>query len=116
MLKNLFVEFDQKALEYNVYKLYTIGDCYVVIGMIDINNRDIVEEARNVVELGFAMIDIIAAVRRQIGFDGLNMRIGIHTGSVIGGVMGTDIVRYDIYGPDVLIANKMESNGKKGNI
>lgn len=44
------------------------------------------------------------------------MRIGIHTGSVIGGVMGTDIVRYDIYGPDVLIANKMESNGKKGNI
>jgi hypothetical protein len=49
------------------------------------------------------------------------MRIGIHTvfiptvylyqGSVIGGVMGTDIVRYDIYGPDVLIANKMESNG-----
>lgn len=47
-----------------MYKLYTIGDCYVVIGMIDINNRDIVEEARNVVELGFAMIDIIAAVRR----------------------------------------------------
>jgi class 3 adenylate cyclase len=42
------------------------------------------------------------------------MRIGIHTGSVFGGVMGTDIVRYDIYGPDVLIANKMESNGKKG--
>lgn len=42
------------------------------------------------------------------------MRIGIHTGSVFGGVMGTDIVRYDIYGPDVLIANKMESNGVKG--
>lgn len=42
------------------------------------------------------------------------MRIGIHTGSVFGGVMGTDIVRYDIYGPDVLIANKMESNGVRG--
>ncbi len=39
------------------------------------------------------------------------MRIGIHTGSFIGGVIGTDIVRYDIYGKDVVIANKMESTG-----
>ena len=44
------------------------------------------------------------------------MRIGIHTGDIIGGVIGTDIVRYDIYGPNVLIANKMESNGEKGRI
>lgn len=35
---------------------------------------------------------------------------------MIGGVIGTDIVRYDIYGQDVLIANKMESNGKKGHV
>lgn len=42
------------------------------------------------------------------------MRIGIHTGSIIGGIIGTNIVRYDIYGRDVLIANKMESNGKAG--
>lgn len=40
------------------------------------------------------------------------MRIGIHTGDFIGGVIGLEIVRYDIYGKDVLIANKMESNGK----
>ena len=44
------------------------------------------------------------------------MRIGIHTGNIIGGVIGTEIVRYDIYGRDVLIANKMESNGKSGDI
>ena len=44
------------------------------------------------------------------------MRIGIHTGNIIGGVIGTDIVRYDIYGPDVLIANKMESNGERGKV
>ena len=44
------------------------------------------------------------------------MRIGIHTGDVIGGVVGTSIVRYDIYGPDVLIANKMESGGEPGRI
>lgn len=52
------------------------------------------------------------------------MRIGIHTvfllliyklkGTIIGGIIGTNIVRYDIYGPDVLIANKMESEGSTG--
>ncbi len=42
------------------------------------------------------------------------MRIGIHTGKVIGGVVGSDIVRFDIYGKDVIIANKMESEGQKG--
>ena len=53
------------------------------------------------------------------------MRIGIHTvdffiiinylkGKIIGGIIGTNIVRYDIYGPDVLIANKMESEGSPG--
>lgn len=36
------------------------------------------------------------------------MRIGIHTGNIIGGIVGTDIVRYDIYGSDVAIAKKME--------
>ena len=58
------------------------------------------------------------------------MRIGIHTvtklkdkfiiniykGSIIGGVVGTGVVRYDIYGPDVVIANKMESNGQKSRV
>lgn len=39
------------------------------------------------------------------------MRIGIHTGDIIGGIVGTDVVRYDIYGENVTIANKMESNG-----
>lgn len=42
------------------------------------------------------------------------MRIGIHVGSFIGGVIGTDIVRYDIYGPDPLIANQMEAGGIPG--
>lgn len=42
------------------------------------------------------------------------MRIGIHTGRIVGGIIGTKVVRYDIFGQDVLIANKMESNGKQG--
>lgn len=44
------------------------------------------------------MIKIIRDVREKINFSELDMRIGIHTGKVIGGIIGTSIVRYDIYG------------------
>ena len=45
------------------------------------------------------------------------MRIGIHTGKkIIGGILGTDVVRYDVYGRDVMIANKMESSGEPGRV
>jgi class 3 adenylate cyclase len=54
------------------------------------------------------MIDAINFIRKNYTF--LNMRIGIHTAKkIIGGIIGTDVVRYDVYGKDVVIANKMES-------
>ncbi|EAS03767.2 adenylate/guanylate cyclase domain protein (macronuclear) [Tetrahymena thermophila SB210] len=116
MLRELFTKFDQKCQENNVYKLYTIGDCYVVMGLVNLNDRNTVKEAMNVIGMGFEMIEIIKQVRSIVNFDELDMRIGIHTGSIIGGVVGTGVVRYDIYGPDVVIANKMESNGESGRV
>ena len=70
-------------------------------------------------QTAFEMIDIISDVRK--GSDNpdlkdLNMRIGIHTGKIVAGIIGTKIVRYDIFGSDVLIANKMESNGLAGKV
>jgi len=55
-------------------------------------------------------------VRKEISFEELNMRIGIHFGKILGGIIGSDIIRFDIYGDDVLIANKMKSEGEKGKI
>ena len=116
VLKDLFTEFDKLCLENCVYKLYTIGDCYVVLGVIDAEERDYEREALNVVNMGFQMIEKIKEVKKRVSFHDIDMRIGIHTGKIIGGVIGTDIVRYDVYGKDVVIANKMESNGIEGNI
>lgn len=117
MLSKLFIEFDKECNRLDLFKVYTIGDCYVVLGFLDKKNRkQPQEEANDVVQLGISMVNTIATVREQINFKDLNMRIGIHTGSIYGGVIGTDIVRFDIYGPDVLIANKMESGGKEGRI
>jgi class 3 adenylate cyclase len=118
MLSKLFTEFDMECNRLNLFKLYTIGDCYVVMGFVDKRNRKSPsEEAHDVVQLGISMISIIHRVRKMIKFEQLNMRIGIHTGSKIyGGLIGTDIVRFDLYGPDLVIANKMESNGAEGHI
>lgn len=117
MLSKLFTAFDKECNKSNLYKVYTIGDCYVVMSFLDKNNReDPLKECVDVVEIGFKMIEIIAQVRREIKFDGLHMRIGIHTGKIIGGIIGTGIIRYDLYGKDVLIANKMESSGKEDSV
>jgi len=46
-----------------------------------------------------------------VNFDALGMRVGIHTGTIVGGIIGTEVVRYDIYGKDAAITTLMESEG-----
>lgn len=80
MLSQLFTAFDKECNKLNLYKLYTIGDCYVVMSFLDKNNRKKPsEEANDVLQLSMFMINSIAEVRKKINFDKLNMRIGIHT-------------------------------------
>lgn len=79
LLKDLFTEFDKLCLDNCVYKLYTIGDCYVVLGLIDAEDRDPEKEAFNVLNMGFQMCEIINDVKKRISFHDINMRIGIHT-------------------------------------
>jgi class 3 adenylate cyclase len=117
MLSRLFTAFDKECNALELYKVYTIGDCYVVMSFLDAHKRyEPEEEAADVVEFGFSMIEIIAKVRKEVNFDGLHMRIGIHTGKIYGGIVGTDIIRFDMYGSDVLIANKLESSGAQDKI
>lgn len=115
MLSELFTRFDKKCLDHNVYKVHTIGDCYVVMGLMQTEDRDTSAECLNVVNMAKSMIKVIKEINQENGSQ-LNMRIGIHVGEIIAGITGTNIVRYDIYGPDVLMANKMESGGMAGYI
>ena len=62
------------------------------------------------------MIEIMNVEQEKLNIENLKMRIGIHTGNIIGGVIGTDIVRYDIFGKDVIIAEKLESKSDAGKI
>ena len=114
-LSQLFTTFDKLCLIHNVYKVHTIGDCYVVMGFQSDRNRNPAKEALNVVKFAQSLIRVIEECNNDPSYV-LSMRVGIHTGEVIGGITGTNIVRYDIYGADVLIANKMESNGDPGRV
>ena len=125
LLSKLFSRFDQLCDQYRVYKVHTNGDCYVIMGYngrIDKAKRtltNVIEEAHRVLQAGLEMIDIIGEVRNQSenqDLKDLDMRIGIHTGRVVAGIIGSKVVRYDIFGDGVLIANKMESNGVPGKV
>lgn len=118
MLSKLFSTFDHLCVENHVYKVHTIGDCYVVLGFSDQGDdreREEVVECTNMINMGLSMIKAIRRINTKKKTD-LDMRIGLHTGSISAGITGSNIVRYDIYGPDVDIANKMESTGAKGRL
>lgn len=119
MLSKLFSNFDHLCMINNVYKVHTIGDCYVVLSFSNSGDeekeRDPSKECSNMINMALDMVKSIKKTNRDKGTS-LNMRIGMHTGEVIAGITGTNIVRYDIYGPDVDIANKMESGGAAGRI
>lgn len=117
MLQRLFTNFDRKCKQLGLYKVCTIGDCYVTMSFTDKRNRGkMSEEAVKTVQLGLDMIEVITKVQREIDYKGLNMRIGIHTGDVYGRVMGFDLIRYDLFGPHVSLANEIEAEGLNNQI
>ena len=67
-------------------------------------NRNPIQECQNCINMAFDMINAIKEVNQHHNLD-LGMRIGIHIGDIVAGVTGTHIVRYDIYGSDVSVAN-----------
>jgi magnesium-transporting ATPase (P-type)/class 3 adenylate cyclase len=115
MLSGLFTKFDQMCLEFDIYKVHTIGDCYVAMGYTGNGLRNCAKEALNLVKFAFSLIKVIDEYNVKYKCH-LGMRIGVHTGELIGAITGTNIVRYDIYGRDVMIANKIESNGQQGKV
>lgn len=98
--------------EHNVLRIKFLGDCYYCVSGVPIKNK---RHAKNCVELGLRMIRDIRDLRIERDLD-IDMRIGIHSGSIIGGVMGSNKWQYDIWSKDVIIANKIESTGVSGKI
>ncbi|WKS76853.1 P-type ATPase and adenyl cyclase domain-containing protein [Cryptosporidium sp. 43IA8] len=74
------------------------------------------EGARRSIAMAHDMLEKIAFVREKLSLPELSMRIGLHYGGCIGGIVGSSRLRYEVWGHDVIIGNRMESCGTPGNI
>ena len=112
MLNELFQAFDEAALRHNVEKIKTIGDGYMAICGPPVN-----EDQRAIAVARFAK-EVLACVATFSGSGDvqLQMRIGIHTGSVVAGVIGRSRLTYDVWGDAVNIASRMDATGTPGKV
>jgi len=115
-LSQIYTAFDKICVRLKMYKVHTIGDCYVAMSATNNSeSRDPGEECQVMLNFAEEMLNVLNALHSTSEAK-LNMRIGLHIGDVVAGITGSKLIRYDIYGTDVLIANKMESNSVEGRI
>ena len=112
ILHALFSEFDQLVEEAGLEKIKTIGDSYMLAGGLPEARED---HASAVVTTGLKMVKTMTHFN-QFRQSDLQMRIGIHSGSVVAGVIGKHKFTYDLWGNTVNVASRMESSGTPGKV
>ncbi|MDH3796864.1 MAG: tetratricopeptide repeat protein [Flavobacteriaceae bacterium] len=113
-LDRYFKKFDEITAKYGLEKIKTIGDAYMCACGLPSADPD---HGLNTVRAAKEMAIVVSeSLKSKNGLARFDMRIGIHSGSVIAGIVGTKKFQYDIWGDAVNIASRMESNSEPGKI
>ena len=111
-LNRIFSAFDVLTAERGLEKIKTIGDAYMVAAGLPLARED---HAEVIADMALAMQETVARLSAELG-EPVELRIGIHSGPAIAGVIGTAKVFYDVWGDTVNTASRMESHGEPGRI
>ena len=114
-LNTIFGQFDALAIQYGLEKIKTIGDAYMVAGGLP---ERISDHAERVARFALAMQEVMRqqTTTQSLLGNAIEVRIGIHTGEAVAGVIGTSKFSYDLWGDTVNTASRMESHGEAGKI
>jgi adenylate cyclase len=112
LLDDIFRRFDELAARHGVEKIKTIGDAYMAVAGAPERCADHAERAAR---LALAMRDLVREMAAERKIE-LAVRVGLHTGEAVGGVIGTARFAYDLWGDTVNTASRMESHGQPNEI
>lgn len=112
LLNTIVIAFDELAQRHGVEKIKTIGDAYMVASGIPIARADHVQALAG---MALDMIDTAARIRESSGMP-VNLRIGMSSGPMMAGVIGTKKFSYDVWGDPVNLASRLESASAPGRI
>ena len=113
ILNTIFKTFDELSNKYEIEKIKTIGDSYFAVGGL---NSDKIEAANNIIKCGKEFILAINNINKNTDEMDLKIRIGVHTGPIVAGVIGKNKFAYDLWGASVNFANRLETTCPPGKI